>query len=360
MGKMREIRLRFHATMLARFVLVGLIFLTAARASGAQRAPLDRLSMEQFDVRPPTASVTGAPGAMRVGPADCRDLPLSEVRRRVVDVAVQEWAFFGFSTVDQTEEIDAGPGAPRTRRRRSWLGNAESVRVSDSIAGYWSATPEGQWIVDRQNDRWNGSAGTSTRWRDPWSAAFISWVMCEGGLGERRRFQRAIAHVTYIDQAIRARDGNAPQAAFTAYDAGEADVVPGDMLCTGSRPRYQNLAQRRRQLGVGARSHCDIVVKVDPAAEQILAIGGNVRGRVSLKILPIDERARPIARGGRPVFAHLKLDADPIALDAMDASPTVRAIGCGSGLAGPFQLAAAASLTIALLPPDECREFLRE
>ncbi len=357
---MREIRLRFHATTLARFVLVGLISVTCARASGAQRTPLDRLPPEQFDVRPPTASVSGDPGGMRVGPAECRDLPLSEIRRRVVDVAVQEWAFFGFSTVDQTQEEDTAPGEFRTRRRRSRLSTAESVRVADSIAGYWSATPEGEWIVDRQNDRWNGPAGSSTRWRDPWSAAFISWVMCEGGLGERRRFQHAIAHVTYIDQAIRARDGNASQAAFTAYDAGETDVVPGDLLCTGSRPRYQTLAQRRRQLGVGARTHCDIVVKVDPSSEQVLTIGGNVRGRVSMKILPIDDRSRPIARGGRPVFAHLKLDADPIGLDAMDASPTIQAIGCTSGLAGPIQLAAAESLTIEPLPADRCREFLQE
>jgi hypothetical protein len=229
--------------------------------------------------------------------------------------------------------------------------------VADSIAGYWAATPDGSWIVERQNDLWNSSDGFSSRWRDPWSAAFVSWVMCQGGLGERSQFERAIAHVTYIDQAIRSRDGRASGAAFTAYDAGEAEVMPGDLLCTGSRPAYRSIAERRRQLGVGARTHCDVVVSVDTSAGIVLAIGGNVRGTVSMKVLPADtggEFLSPIARGGRPVFAHLKLDADPIALDAIATSPTVRAIGCVPELEGSIQLAAAPDLIVERIPSGQC------
>ena len=70
-------------------------------------------------------------------------------------------------------------------------------------------TPDGSWILDRQNRIWRASSGALQRWRDPWSAAFISWVMCEGGLSESARsFKRAIAHYVYIDQAIEARDEN--------------------------------------------------------------------------------------------------------------------------------------------------------
>ena len=96
-------------------------------------------------------------------------------------------------------------------------------------------------------------------------------------------------------------------------------------------------------MGTGARTHCDIVVKVDPAAERILAIGGNVRGTVGLKILPAvsaggalrwDDRSQ--IRGGRAVFAHLKLRAAPSDGDAFDTSPTIKALGC----AGPSAAAA--------------------
>jgi hypothetical protein len=154
--------------------------------------------------------------------------------------------------------------------------------------------------------------------------------MCEGGLGTASQFQRAIAHHTYIDQAIRARDGSAKQAAFVAYDPGEAAVEPGDLLCTARRPVYRTLAERRRQMGQGARSHCDVVVKVDEAGGRIYAIGGNVGRAVSMKLLPARKEngkyLRPVlqstAGNGRPVFAHLKLQAKPIEPDALDASPT--------------------------------------
>ena len=97
----------------------------------------------------------------------------------------------------------------RAAGERSRLPPAEAARVAASIAGYWAVTPEGSWIVARQNDRWNGEDGIAARWNAPWSAAFVSWVMCEAGLGTNARFQRAIAHHAYIDQAIRARDGRA-------------------------------------------------------------------------------------------------------------------------------------------------------
>ena len=104
-----------------------------------------------------------------------------------------------------------------------------------------------------------------------------------------------------------------------------------DLLCSARRPAYRSIAERRRQMGVGARTHCDIVVKVDPSRRRILAIGGNVRGAVSLKLLPAadgpDGSLRPLA-GRRRIFAHLKLRAPSIAADALDHTPTMRAVRC--------------------------------
>ena len=310
----------------------------------AQQTPFDRLSPELLDVVPPSARVSGALGEMSIRQTSCETRPTTDVRRRIVDVAVQEWGFFGFNVVDQTIQERRDPRTPGTRGRRPRLNAAESARIADSIGGYWAVTPDGSWIIDRQNGRWNGSASITSRWRDAWSAAFVSWVMCEGGLGDRSQFRRAIAHHTYIDQAIRARDGGEPQAAFTAYDAGEAAIEPGDLLCTGSRPGYRTIAERRRQMGVGARTHCDIVVKVDNASERILTIGGNVGGSVTMKLQPAtrtqDNLLRPLARGRRPVFAHLKLRADSIEADALDNSPTIKAAGCTAGFEAPPQLGA--------------------
>ena len=325
--------------MRALVMAVGVLALVAASNVDARRAGFDRLPTTVFDVVPPSAHVRGAPGVMVVNPRPCRTLPTDETRRRLVNVAVQEWAFFGFRIVDQTDvnyraEFFNGGGVPDGRRdgpRPSRLPADEAARVAPSIAGYWAVTPEGSWIVAKQNEWWNGEYGTAVRWNAPWSAAFISWVMCEAGLGATDQFKRAIAHHAYIDQAIRARDGRAPQAAFVAYDAGETAITPGDLLCSSRRPAYRTIAQRRSQPGVGARSHCDVVVKVDEARERILAIGGNVRGVVALKLLRATREAgKPLRlidmEEARPIFAHLKLRADPIEPNALDASPTVRAL----------------------------------
>ncbi len=157
--------------------------------------------------------------------------------------------------------------------------------------------------------------------------------MCEGGLGEPEVFRRAIAHHVYIDQAILARDEDAATA-YTAYDVGDLPVEPGDMVCSGRRPAYRTIADRRSQAGNGARTHCDIVVKVDAANDRILTIGGNVRGSVSMKLMPATLKSAAggrllhasVGAGRRSIFAHLKLNADSVDGDAFDQSATLRAL----------------------------------
>jgi hypothetical protein len=275
----------------------------------AQNGLEERLPQSELDARPPFQWVEGSIGNMRVSRAECRSFPSDQLRQRIVDIALQQWIFFGspeFLVQWELEEEGLSDGERRSRRPR--LSPEESARVATSIAGYWSTTAEGEWIVGRQNDEWI-EEGVSARWRDAWSAAFISWVMCESGIDSSEEFQHAIAHHKYIDQAIRARDGVEQKALYIAYDAGEAEVLPGDLLCTGTRPQYQNLAERRAQIGLGARTHCDIVVSVDYDAGTIDTIGGNVQSAVRLKSIQIADDGKllsPVDPGGRPVFAHLK------------------------------------------------------
>ncbi len=255
-------------------------------------------------------------------------MPRDQVRRRMVNIAVQEWAYFGLSEMDLTtiSEQELTPRDSQGRRRFIRPGFEEASRVADSIAGYWSAAPDSSWILNRQNQNWQRE-GLGARWRDFWSAAFISWVACESGLGDMSEFNRAIAHHTYIDQAIRARDGQEGDAAYKAYNVGENSINPGDMLCRGSRPEYMNLGQRRPHMGQGARTHCDIVVSIDEAAGEIRAIGGNVRGSVRLKVFPAGRgesgHLAPLPYAGRQIFAHLQLQADPIEMDALNNTPTI-------------------------------------
>jgi hypothetical protein len=324
--------------MRAPWLLLTVLTVSLSAVGVSAETPFARLPATVLDVLPPSARVRGEPGAMTIRPAPCSRVPAADLGRRIVDVAIQEWGFFGFTVVDHTEaEDDEEDDEARRRARR--LSPEQAARVAASIAGYWSVTPSGGWILDHQNTLWNGPRGAGERWRYPWSAAFISWVMCESGLSGAVEFQRAVAHHTYIDQAIRARDQPASRAAYAAYERGEAAVSPGDLLCTSRRPVYRTLGDRRRQMGTGARTHCDIVVNVDPEDGRIFAIGGNVRGSVSLKVLPATAVQAPrgsanATSSARPVFAHLKLRRAASLANAFETSPTLRALGC-HGPSGP-------------------------
>jgi hypothetical protein len=292
---------------------------------------MDRLPADILNVNAPELRVTGTPGSLKITDRSCHIAPQEDIRRRIVDTAVQEWAWFGFLVDDLR---DTGPDDGRTsfnRRRFMSFDPAEVSRVAPTVSGYWAAAPGSDWILQRQNDSWNGERGLRSRWRDPWSAAFISWVMCESGLGNQAQFQRAIAHHTYIDQAIRARDSGDANAAYEAYDPGETEILPGDLLCSGLRPVYRTLAQRRAQLGEGARTHCDVVVATHPEAGSILTIGGNVRSSVRMKIFPAaarqDSWLAPLPTS-RIIFAHLKLKAAPVENDALQNSAVFSAGSC--------------------------------
>ena len=306
-----------------------------------------RLPSEVFDVIPPESRVAGRPGQIYVVQRQCRQGPTAWARRRIVDVAVQEWAVFGYQTIDaravETRRLPEGVipealnperPAPRAARHMLRFGSWEDERrLYPTVAGYWSATPDGEEIIARQNRQWNTAEG-EVNWVEPWSAAFISWVMCEAGLGDPVQFRRDIAHRVYIDQAIRARDGEAQDAAYVAYDPGEAEIAPGDLICNArGGVTYRSLADRRADMGRAVGTHCDIVVRV--ADDRINLIGGNVVNGVSLTILPMKREegaafARPLSvddmDGARTIFAHLKLRADPVEPEAMDNSPTIRAL----------------------------------
>jgi hypothetical protein len=323
----------------ARIFALGLTAgLAVASSAAARDADYGRLPSTQLNVTAPSERVRGAAGEMSARQMACRSIPLAEARRRIVDIAVQEWGFFGFPIVDYTNYDDDMPYDPASWRYRfPSLPQEEAVRVAASVAGYWAVTSQGAGMISRQNQAWSEPWGINGRWADPWSAAFISWVMCEAGLGDNSQFQRAIAHWSYIDQAIRARDGSAPNAGYVAHDPGVEAIAPGDLLCSSRRPAYRTIADRRRHLGVGARSHCDIVVKVDETEQRIYTIGGNVRRSVALKMFPTMRapgkslRPRSItsdADDERPMFAHLKLRAGPIEPNALDNAPTMKSLDC--------------------------------
>ena len=97
---------------------VVLIALTAVPETDAQQTGVERLPTKVLDVRPPSARVRGVTGEMTIQSRPCRTPPSRETRRRIVDIAVQEWGFFGFRVVDRTEVCHKRCGGEREFGRR--------------------------------------------------------------------------------------------------------------------------------------------------------------------------------------------------------------------------------------------------
>ena len=109
--------MRLPSPVLPVLLAVALMALADVRGLSARQPGFARMSTDLFDVLPPSARVRGVPGAMTVQPQACRTMPAAEIRRRIVDVAVQEWGFFGFSTRGTGRWRGERDGGERQRQR---------------------------------------------------------------------------------------------------------------------------------------------------------------------------------------------------------------------------------------------------
>lgn len=130
-------------------------------------------------------------------------------------------------------------------------------------------------MYKRLTDYWNSVGWDTSRWTpssQPWSAAFISYVMQKAGAG--KNFKSAVGHSDYIRDAVKNRKENNKNP-FKAYRLNEKKVEVGDLVCYS---RQNNVGY---DTTTGYKSHCDIVVSSDNNEAQV--IGGNVGHSVTKK-----------------------------------------------------------------------------
>jgi hypothetical protein len=309
--------------MIARATILCLLALAPAALAQPLADPRARIEI-RYD-RPATK---GGANFARVRDAQCRESVADpavdkDLRRRIVALAAREWEAFHFPVLDIASEglpliprlQTQGSGArgraivpdalnpplknPPSRALRLGLVEDDGDAI-ERIGGYWAITP-GQGAVATQNVIWGRGGWPGAGWAQPWSAAFISWVMCEAGL-TRAQFARGATHWLYV-QAIFAGG-----AAFTPADLATR-ASPGDLVCAG-RADDKDLAtldEARIAAAQGALMHCDIVVGVLP--DRILLIGGNVMNTVALTVAPADALGRIRPNAQRNWFGVMKLNA---------------------------------------------------
>ena len=91
-----RIKRRIEKQALLRVLALALVTFSFT-PSFTQLPYLDRLPKAIFDVEAPSSRVTGTPGSMVYLERDCRSLSVENLRNRVVNTAIQEWAYFGYS-----------------------------------------------------------------------------------------------------------------------------------------------------------------------------------------------------------------------------------------------------------------------
>ena len=196
---------------------------------------------------PPIETITGKP------------IPDDQVKQTILTLALTEWANFGKQRVYQEDgvEVIKPVGIWEDDRKGSAL-----------VAKYWQ-------FLDPD------SKLTGYDCLDPWSAAFISWVMRRGGV-DPRQFVKSAAHRDYL-RSIVAHEGDP---AFKLKPRHPADYAPrpGDLICRG-RGKDHDLTDYH-DLPYDAELHCDIVVS--NASGKLQSIGGNVRQSVSMSERPVD------------------------------------------------------------------------
>jgi hypothetical protein len=211
------------------------------------------------------------------------------LRQRLVDLAVQEWARFGYPYAERAERYRGRFPVLARLGIKPRPYDEDDPLLLQAIGGYWAALTSvestgidniGQLEIDVRNASWRQNAAemrSTGGWETPWSAAFISWVMCEAGA---EPFRRSWAHRDYVDAAIAAADGRTPHL-YHARGPGHAPQI-GDLLCASRAGYRTDLEARRAENGGLGEMHCDLVVAIDAAAGVVLAIGGNVENGVSL------------------------------------------------------------------------------
>jgi hypothetical protein len=206
-----------------------------------------------------------------------KNFPETSAKYRILSILLEEWNYFGEQEVLIKEDMESIP--------RVGVWEDDDILHSERIKHYWQAAGK------------RGLSGYDCR--QPWSAAFISWVMEVAGVSEDE-FPYASAHWVYLSRFLGNEGSEA--ANFVPRSVSEYPPKPGDLICASRDIRVDvspNFLPTSSQIG-NAKLHCDIVTAVK--GKTLEAIGGNVRNSVSKSVLQLTSEGylQPTVR--RPWF----------------------------------------------------------
>lgn len=168
--------------------------------------------------------------------------------------------------------------------------------VYQRVGHYWSELakthPYGSWAGynGKSGVKFNAAGKVMSNNNQPWSAAFISFVMREAGAGTH--FSYAPSHSVYIVKALGEAKKAAPNGKFVARRHKEYTPRLGDLIACERLPAEDpNFDTYVTYVGASKyQAHCDVVVDVQD--KYVITIGGNVSNSVKTKRWPLDAQKR--------------------------------------------------------------------
>jgi len=199
------------------------------------------------------------------------------MRAAMISRATREWDDFGRQTVVLRGQDESIPHVG------AW--EDDDAYYSDRVGAYWRTV---------------GKPGLNgMECREPWSAAFISWVMQNAGV-PTSQFRPDSAHWVYLANMI--DEADFPGRWFVPRRVKDYSPRPGDLICATRGARRPATFDGYVTSGalIGANLHCDLVIA--KSGQTLESIGGNVRNSVSRSTLDLDGQGRLQQVPRRPWF----------------------------------------------------------
>ncbi|HEU4387381.1 MAG TPA: DUF2272 domain-containing protein [Blastocatellia bacterium] len=150
---------------------------------------------------------------------------------------------------------------------------------------------------ERIANYWLSFQNTAEPVSEPWSAAFISFIVKNTGL--EKSFKFSGRHTTYLSDSKRARLASDTSRAYWAVRLGERNLVIGDMIAAYRTGGDCGLTVRTYDSLPGDFcAHTDLVVAIRDG--NAITLGGNVSDSVNSKEVPLTPEGR-VSEGSKRI-----------------------------------------------------------
>ncbi len=178
----------------------------------------------------------------------------------------------------------------------AFFGDGAKKEYEDSVfrrvGDYWTelakSPPYGSWAgyTGKSGVQFSPSGNVISNKNQPWSAAFISFVMSKAGAGSK--FSYSPSHSVYIVKALEAAQKAGTTEVFIARRHKNYAPKPGDLIACERQPAIDPNFDTYKAYVAGGKyeAHCDVVTEVHD--KYLMTIGGNVSNSVTRKKWPLD------------------------------------------------------------------------